>query len=84
MTPFVSQTFIGQGNARMPMKTVQFMRKMLESKTVVIMLKEKMNEVRLSLFDGFTNNEKQCKNLNTLVEESHGCALLDTGCSTTV
>ena len=42
------------------------------------------NEVHLSLFVGYTNNEEQCKKLNTLVEESHGCALLDTGCSTTV
>jgi len=30
----------------------------------------------LSLFVGYTNNEEQCKKLNTLVGESHGCVLV--------
>ena len=47
--PFVSQNFIGQGNAQMPMKNVQFMRKMLENKTVAIKLKEKMKFIYLFL-----------------------------------
>ena len=40
--------------------------------------------VHLSLFMGFANNDPPANKLSTLLSESENCALLDTGCSTTV
>ena len=40
--------------------------------------------VYLSLFMGFAGQSSDCVKLNNLVRESQGCAVLDTGCSTTV
>ena len=40
--------------------------------------------VHLSLFTGYAGDEANGSKLQTLVEESKGCAVLDTGCSKTV
>ena len=40
--------------------------------------------VYLSLFMCFAGQSSDCVKLNNLVRESQGCAVLDTGCSTTV
>ena len=39
--------------------------------------------VHMSLFVGYTNDDRNSK-LEALISESHGCAVLDTGCTTTV
>ena len=40
--------------------------------------------IHLSLFVGYANENNRSKKLDSLMEESYGCALLDSGCSTTV
>lgn len=40
--------------------------------------------VQLSLFMGYASDDARVDKLQTLVKESRGCAVLDTGCSTTV
>ena len=40
--------------------------------------------VHLSLFMGFTDGEARPQKLDMLVKDAEGCALIDTGCSTTV
>ena len=44
---------------------------------------EREENVQLSLFMGYTNGERNTK-LEALLEESQGCAVLDSGCSNTV
>ena len=45
---------------------------------------EDPESVHLLLFMGYTSGDQQYNKLNKLVSDSHGYALLDTGCSTTV
>ena len=45
---------------------------------------DKEETVHLSLFMGYAGNADQRGKLQTLVEEAKGCAVLDSGCSTTV
>ena len=45
---------------------------------------ENEETVHLSLFMGYTNSDKRNRKLESLIEQSNGYAVLDTGCSATV
>ena len=61
----------------------QVNEKEVEKEEKVVESEENSETVHFSLFMGYTNQTEKSK-LKNLISESHGCAVLDSGCSTTV